>query len=312
MIDERIVQYIQKIVGKEHVKLSEPMKNHTTLRIGGLADCFVTPTNLGQIPQLIQALKTFEIDYYVIGNGSNLLVSDDGFQGVIIQLYNSYSDYSRCWCNDKKTVQFKALSGISMIKLAGIAAKEGCTGFEFASGIPGSLGGGVCMNAGAYGSELKDVIVSVTVCDRDGKLIELSKEELELGYRKSIIQEKNYIVLQVVIELKQDDPKIIKEKMESLAALRKEKQPLEYPSAGSTFKRPQGYYAGKLISDVGLKGFAVGGVKVSEKHAGFVVNTGMATAQDFIKLTDEVTRIVQEQTGVKLELEVKKLGFIEG
>ncbi len=312
MIDNHIVQYIQKIVGKERVKLSEPMKHHTTLKIGGPADCFVTPTDLRQIPQLIQALKNFNINYYVIGNGSNLLVSDDGFRGVIIQLYHHYSDYSICWCKDRKTVQFKAFSGISMIKLATIAAKEGCTGFEFASGIPGSLGGGVCMNAGAYGSELKDVILSATVCDRDGNLIELSKEALELGYRKSIIQEKNYIVLEAVIELKQDDPKAIKEKMESLAALRKEKQPLEYPSAGSTFKRPQGFYAGKLISDAGLKGFRVGGVQVSEKHAGFVVNTGMATAQDFIKLTDEVARIVQEQTGVKLELEVKKLGFIDG
>ena len=302
MIDEHIVQYIQKVVGKEHVKLSEPMKNHTTLKIGGPADCFVTPTNLRQIPPLIQALKRFNMNYYVIGNG---------FQGVIIQLYNHYSDYSSCWCNNKKTVRFKALSGISMVRLAAMAAKEGCTGFEFASGIPGSLGGGVCMNAGAYGSELKDVIVSATVCDRDGTLMELSKEALELGYRKSIIQEKNYIVLEVVIELKQDDPKAIKEKMESLAALRKEKQPLEYPSAGSTFKRPQGFYAGKLIADAGLKGFTVGGVQVSEKHAGFVVNTGMATAQDFIKLTDEVVRIVQEQTGVRLELEVKKLGFID-
>ena len=311
MSDEHIVQYIQKVVGKEHVKLSEPMKNHTTLKIGGPADCFVTPTNLRQIPPLIQALKRFNMNYYVIGNGSNLLVSDNGFQGVIIQLYNHYSDYSSCWCNNKKTVRFKALSGISMVRLAAMAAKEGCTGFEFASGIPGSLGGGVCMNAGAYGSELKDVIVSATVCDRDGTLMELSKEALELGYRKSIIQEKNYIVLEVVIELKQDDPKAIKEKMESLAALRKEKQPLEYPSAGSTFKRPQGFYAGKLIADAGLKGFTVGGVQVSEKHAGFVVNTGMATAQDFIKLTDEVVRIVQEQTGVRLELEVKKLGFID-
>lgn len=312
MIDEHIVQYIQKIVEKEHVKLSEPMKNHTTLKIGGLADCFVTPTGLRQVPQLIQALKNFNVDYYVIGNGSNLLVSDNGFRGVIIQLYNHYSDYSSCWCNNKKNIQFKALSGVSMVKLAAVAAKKGCTGLEFASGIPGSLGGGVCMNAGAYGSELKDVIVSATVCDRDGNLIELSKEELKLGYRKSVIQEKNYIVLEVIIELKQDDPKAIKEKMESLAALRKEKQPLEYPSAGSTFKRPQGFYAGKLIADAGLKGFTVGGVQVSEKHAGFVVNTGMATAQDFIKLTDEVARIVQEQTGVKLELEVKKLGFIDG
>lgn len=311
MIDEHIVQYIQEVVGKDNVKLSEPMKNHTTLRIGGPADCFVTPTNLQQIPLLIQALKKFNMDYYVIGNGSNLLVSDDGFQGIIIQLYNHYSDYSSCQCSDKKTVQFKVLSGMSMIKLATIAAKEGCTGFEFASGIPGSLGGGVCMNAGAYGSELKDVIVSATVCDRNGTLINLSKEALKLGYRKSIIQEKNYIVLEAVVELRQDDPKAIKEKMESLAALRKEKQPLEYPSAGSTFKRPQGFYAGKLISDVGLKGFTVGGVQVSEKHAGFVVNTGMATAQDFIKLTDEVVRIVQEQTGVKLELEVKKLGFMD-
>lgn len=311
MFDEHITQLIQNIVSKDNIKLSEPMKNHTTLKIGGEADCFVTPTDLEQIPQLIQLCKNFNVDYYVIGNGSNLLVSDKGFRGVIIQLYTHYADYMVNRFDGSKIVQFKASSGISMIKLAAIAEKEGCTGLEFASGIPGSLGGGVCMNAGAYGSELKDVIESVTVCDEDGNIIELSKEQLALGYRKSIIQEKNYIVLQVVIKLQEGDKKAIKEKMEALIAARKEKQPLEYPSAGSTFKRPQGYYAGKLIADAGLKGFAVGGAKVSEKHAGFVINTGTATAQDFITLTDEVVRIVQEQTGVKLELEVKKLGFMD-
>lgn len=311
MIDEYVVQSIQKIVGKNNIMLLESMKNHTTLKIGGKADCFVTPTNLGQIIQLIQLLKKFNIDYYVIGNGSNLLVSDEGFRGVIIQLYTHYADYSVHRFHESKNVQLKAYSGISMIKLAAIAARQGCTGLEFASGIPGSLGGGVCMNAGAYGGELKDVIVSATVCDTDGNIIELSKEQLAFGYRTSIIQEKNYIVLQVVIQLQEGDKKAIQEKMETFNTARKEKQPLEYPSAGSTFKRPQGYYAGKLISDAGLQGFSVGGVKVSEKHAGFVINTGNATAQDFIKLTDEVVHIVQKQTGVKLELEVKKLGFMD-
>jgi len=310
MIHEYVLKDIRRIVGEDNVKLSEPMKNHTTLRIGGIADCFVTPTDLQQIPQLIHLLKESDTNYYIIGNGSNLLVSDEGFRGVIIQLYSKFAacHFEKSEIGEK--VFCSALSGISMIKLAAVAAEKGLTGLEFASGIPGSLGGGVCMNAGAYGGELKDVIQSALVCDSGGRLVTLSCEQLALGYRTSIIQEKNDIVLQVVLALKTADKRLIAERMEQLSLARKEKQPLEYPSAGSTFKRPCGYYAGKLITDAGLKGFAIGGVRVSEKHAGFVVNTGGATAADFIRLTDKIVRIVYEQTGVKLELEVKKLGFM--
>ncbi|MBQ4284417.1 MAG: UDP-N-acetylmuramate dehydrogenase [Lachnospira sp.] len=286
------------------------MKMHTTFKIGGPADYYVTPVNKEQLKRLIELFNEEKIAFYIIGNGSNLLVSDEGYRGAIIQLYDKFSGYEIVSaCDDSDKVRVKALAGMSLIKLGRELAENSLTGFEFASGIPGSLGGAVVMNAGAYGGEIKDVIISATVLDRLGNEMLLTNDELELGYRTSVVAKKDLIVTEVELEFKKGDKEEIKKNMMELSRRRIDKQPLEYPSAGSTFKRPEGYFAGKLIEDAGLKGYAVGGAKVSDKHAGFVVNVGRATAKDVISLTDNVSEKVFEQFGVKLELEVKKLGF---
>ncbi len=304
-----LLMCIKEIVGESNVKVNEPMKAHTTFKIGGPADYFVTPTNMEQLDKLIKLFNDHGIDFYIVGNGSNLLVSDEGYRGAIIQIYDKFSGYELMETADKQKVKVKAMAGMSLVKLGREMAEAGLTGFEFASGIPGSIGGAVVMNAGAYGGELKDVIISATVMDRTGKKFILSKEELELGYRTSVVAKKNYIVTEVLLEFEKGDKELIKKQISELSGRRRDKQPLEYPSAGSTFKRPEGYFAGKLIEDAGLKGFSVGGAKVSEKHAGFVVNAGKATAKDVVELTDTVAEKVMEQFGVRLELEVKKLGF---
>ena len=306
-----------KILGEDNVKKSEPMKNHTTFRIGGDADLFVTPVNAAQIHDTVIYLKKAEVPYYVVGNGSNLLVSDAGYRGVIIQLYSRFAGYEILHDNcesavDKADVVYiRVQSGMSIIKLASIVAGYSLSVMEFASGIPGCIGGGIMMNAGAYGGEMKDIVVSASIMDEDGNIRKLDNKELEFGYRTSVLRPGKDIVIDVVIALHPGNQTEIRSRMAEIAASRKEKQPLEYPSAGSTFKRPEGYFAGKLISDAGLKGFTCGGACVSEKHAGFVVNKGNATAADVIKLTDEVSEKIYELNGVKLELEVKKLGFEE-
>ena len=289
-----------KILGEDNVKKSEPMKNHTTFRIGGDADLFVTPVNAAQIHDTVIYLKKAGVPYYVVGNGSNLLVSDAGYRGVIIQLYSRFAGYEILHDNcesavDKADVVYiRVQSGMSIIKLASIVA-----------------GYSIMMNAGAYGGEMKDIVVSASIMDEDGNIRKLDNKELEFGYRTSVLRPGKDIVIDVVIALHPGNQTEIRSRMAEIAASRKEKQPLEYPSAGSTFKRPEGYFAGKLISDAGLKGFTCGGACVSEKHAGFVVNKGNATAADVIKLTDEVSEKIYELNGVKLELEVKKLGFEE-
>lgn len=306
-----------KILGEDNVKKSEPMKNHTTFRIGGDADLFATPVNAEQIYDTVIYLKKAGVPYYVVGNGSNLLVSDAGYRGVIIQLYSRFAGYEILHDNcesavDKADVIYiRVQSGMSIIKLASIVAGYSLSGMEFASGIPGSIGGGIMMNAGAYGGEMKDIVVCASIMDEDGNIRKLDNKELEFGYRTSVLRPGKDIVIDVVIALHPGNQTEIRGRMAEIAASRKEKQPLEYPSAGSTFKRPEGYFAGKLISDAGLKGFTCGGACVSEKHAGFVVNKGNATAADVIKLTDEVSEKIYELNGVKLELEVKKLGFEE-
>ena len=315
MIDEKLLTLIKDIAGDCNVRLDEPMKKHTTFRIGGAADCFVTPETTEQIKQLILLLRENAVPYYVIGNGSNLLVSDEGFRGVIIQIYDKFNkhefvhDDTLSAADKSNIVKIKVQAGMNMGRLGNIAQQNSLTGFEFASGIPGTIGGGVVMNAGAYGGELKDILVSATVMDIDGNISILNNDELELGYRTSIIQKKSLIVLEAVIALRTGDKDKIRERMSELAAARRDKQPLEFPSAGSTFKRPEGHFAGKLVQDAGFKGFAVGGAKVADKHAGFVVNTCNATAHDVIKLTDMISDKVFEMFGVRLELEVKKLGF---
>ena len=252
---------------------------------------------------ILYFLNKSDIECCVIGNGSNLLVSDKGIRGVVIQLSDTFDEVE--YIDD---VTVKVMSGMMLSRLGNKLADKGLAGFEFATGIPGSVGGAVRMNAGAYGGEIKDIIVSADVLDRSGRLISLSRDELELGYRTSCIAAMDYIVVSAVFRLQKGDTDTIKALIKELAVKRRAKQPLEYPSAGSTFKRPQGFFAAKLIEDAGLKGVSVGGAMVSEKHSGFVVNTGNATAKDVCMLTDMVKDKVKQQSGVDLELEVIKLG----
>ena len=302
-MSDEIVTRLINITGKDNVRINEPMKNHTTFKIGGPAQYYVTPESVTQIQEVVSLCRDMNIPLHVIGNGSNILVGDDGVDGVVLALFNTFSDY------EIKANVITAQAGMSLIKLAVIALREGLTGLEFASGIPGSVGGAVYMNAGAYDGQMKDVVTSVTVLDEAGNIRILGRDELDMGYRTSAVAKHNMIVLQVIIELKAGDKEQIKDRMNQLSELRKQKQPLEYPSAGSTFKRPEGYFAGKLIADAGLKGYSIGGAAVSEKHAGFVVNMGGATAKDVVELTDYIKKRIMEQFGVTLELEVKRIGL---
>ena len=289
-------------LGSDNVKLQEPMSKHTTFRIGGPADFYLCPHSTKEVQQAVQICKEENLPYFILGNGSNLLVSDKGYRGVIIQLWKNFSDISVKGCC------ITAKAGALLSKVAAEALEAGLTGMEFASGIPGTIGGAVFMNAGAYGGEMKDIIKEVKVLDDQGEVRVLSNEEMKLGYRTSIVKEKGYTVLSAVLELKKGEPSVIRETMEDLKNRRTSKQPLDMPSAGSTFKRPEGYFAGKLIMDSGLRGFSVGGAQVSEKHCGFVVNKGGATAEYVTVLIREVQRRVKEKFGVELETEVRFLG----
>lgn len=289
-------------LGSDNVKLQEPMSKHTTFRIGGPADFYLCPHSTNEVQEIVEICKEEKLPYFVLGNGSNLLVSDKGYRGVVIQLWKNFSDITVKDC----CIQAKA--GALLSKVAAEALEAGLTGMEFASGIPGTIGGAAFMNAGAYGGEMKDIIKSVKVLDTQGEVRVLPKEELKMGYRTSIVKEKGYTVLSVELELTRGNQEEIRNTMEDLKERRTSKQPLEMPSAGSTFKRPEGYFAGKLIMDSGLRGFSVGGAQVSEKHCGFVVNKGGATAMDVLNLIREVQRRVKEQFGVDLETEVRFLG----
>jgi UDP-N-acetylmuramate dehydrogenase len=302
-MNDGIVNRLKSIVGETNVRVNEPMKNHTTFKIGGSARVFVTPEKPEQIQDIVNLGREQTVPIHIIGNGSNLLVSDEGVEGIVVAVFGKLAGYDIC----DTTINVQA--GMSLIALSNIAADAGLSGLEFASGIPGSVGGAIYMNAGAYDGQMSDVVVNVTVIDGDNNIEVLSAEDLDFGYRSSIIAKKNMIVLSARLQLTRANEIAIKSRMNEFSELRKLKQPLEYPSAGSTFKRPEGYFAGKLISDAGLKGYTVGGAQVSEKHAGFIVNTGNATAKDVVALCDYVTAQVFEKNGVKLELEVKKLGF---
>ena len=275
---------------------------HTTFRVGGPADYFVMPESSGEVQQVISLCREEKMPYYVIGNGSNLLVSDEGYRGVILQIYRTMSRI------EAEGTLIRAQAGALLSAIAAKAYENSLTGFEFAAGIPGTIGGASVMNAGAYGGEMKDVIRSVTVLDRDGKIRKIEREDLEMGYRISIISKEGYITLEAEIELSEGKPEEIKALMDDLRTMRVTKQPLEYPSADRTFKRPEGYFAGKLIQDTGLAGFQVGGAQVSEKHCGFVINKENATAADIDSLMRQVSEKVKEKFGVTLEPEVKRLG----
>lgn len=301
-MNEEIKQKFCREFGSDRVLLEEPMKRHTTFRIGGPAEVFVIPGNLEEVQRILEICRTEDLPYFILGNGSNLLVSDKGYQGVVVQLYRNFGQIR------VEDSRIHAQAGALLSGIAAAAREASLTGFEFAGGIPGTLGGAVVMNAGAYGGEMKDVLKEVTVLTPEGGVLTLQADELHMGYRTSVIKEAGYIVLEAVISLEKGDQEEIRSRMQELAGMRTSKQPLSYPSAGSTFKRPEGYFAGKLIMDSGLRGYQVGGAQVSEKHCGFVINTGNATAKDVTTLMSDVQRIVMEKFGVKLEPEVKFLG----
>lgn len=290
-------------VGEGCVKTQEPMYKHTTFRIGGNADFFVTPDSVEGVKKVVEICGEKKIPCYVIGNGSNLLVSDEGFRGVILQIGNQLSG-----CEKSQDV-WKVQAGAMLTKIANEMAREGYTGMEFAVGIPGTVGGAVTMNAGAYGGEIKDVITKAVVLKRNGEILTLNKEQLQLGYRTSVIAKEEYVVLEVEFRLEKGNVQEIKELCDRNTKARLEKQPLEFPSAGSTFKRPEGYFAGKLIMDAGLRGYSVGDAQVSEKHCGFLINKGKATAKDMVSLIQYIQKKVKETYGVTLETEVKMIGF---
>ena len=286
----------------ERIKTGEPMKWHTTFRTGGPAAYFATPSCTEELSAIIKLCRQENMPYYILGNGSNLLISDKGYDGVMISMGEGFS---QIW---NEGSQIRAGAGALLSRIARQALALSLTGFEFAAGIPGTLGGAVVMNAGAYGGEMKQVLVSAQVLTKEGEIRTVPAEELELGYRTSSIQKEEQIVLSALLKLELGDKSRIRARMEELAEKRKEKQPLEYPSAGSTFKRPEGYYAGKLIMEAGLRGFSIGGAQVSEKHCGFIINRENATSSDIIELCRQVRDKVKAKFGVELEMEIKRLG----
>lgn len=301
-ISSSIYEFLSVHVPKEDIFPDEPMCRHTTFRVGGEAQYFVRISSREQLLRIIPYLKQVEVPFFILGNGSNLLVGDKGYQGVILQIGDRMNQITV----EGEHIRVQAGALLSQIAKAALDAE--LTGLEFASGIPGTIGGGVVMNAGAYGGEMKQVVEQVTVMDKEGELLELSGENMEFEYRTSIIKNRPFIVLQVCLKLARGKGEEIRAKMEDLSRRRREKQPLEYASAGSTFKRPEGHYAGKLIMDAGLRGYSIGGACVSEKHCGFVVNKGKATAADVAEVIFEVKERVKDRFGVTLEPEVIFLG----
>lgn len=298
------LEELKKVIAAEQILTDEPMSRHITFRVGGPADILVQP-KADEMPEIIRLCQQEQMPYTIIGNGSNLLVSDRGIRGMVIELSGRISNVRVEGCS------VYAEAGAMLSKVAVAAAKAGLTGMEFASGIPGTIGGAVVMNAGAYGGELSHIVKSVTVLDQEGQTKRLTAEEMDYGYRHSCVMDHSYIVLEAELGLKEGDKEVITAYMQELTDRRAQKQPLEYPSAGSTFKRPQGYFAGKLIMDAGLRGFSVGGAQISEKHCGFVINKGNATASDIVSLMKHVQDEVRKQFGVGLEPEVRKLGDFE-
>lgn len=298
MISETVVKALENFLPTENIHLNEPMSRHTTFRIGGNADCLLEIESVEQLSKIKNYLRKLEVPYLVIGNGSNLLISDEGYRGIVLSVGEAFSQVR------VEGELMIAQAGALMSKIANVALENSLTGFEFASGIPGTIGGGVVMNAGAYDGELKNVVTMVKVVDSEGNLLELDAETMEFGYRTSAIKNTGFTAVEVQIRLQQGERAKIKARMDELTAKRREKQPLEYPSAGSTFKRPEGHFAGALIMEAGLRGFQIGGAQVSEKHCGFVINKGGATAEDVRNLIAHVQKKVKEQSGVDLEPEV--------
>ena len=300
-MNDQFLTELENIMAGSGIFMEEPMKKHTTFRVGGPADVLVQPDETALVA-ILALCRQYYVSYSFIGNGSNLLVGDKGIRGVVIEMTDPMGNI------EVHGTRITAQAGAMLSKIANTAASNGLGGMEFAAGIPGSVGGAVVMNAGAYGGEMKDIIERVYVLDENGAQLELDRTALDLSYRHSCIPDKKYIVTKVVLELVPRNEAEIRSEMKELNEKRAEKQPLQYPSAGSTFKRPEGYFAGKLIMDAGLRGYQVGGAQVSEKHCGFVINKGDATAADICQLMRDVSDKVQAQFGVVLEPEVKMIG----
>lgn len=302
VISQAVSEALQRFVPAENILYREPLKKHTTFRVGGEADCIVQIENEKQLADLLGYLARVEIPYFIMGNGSNLLAGDKGYRGIVLQLSDKINRI-RVEGN-----RIYAQAGAFLSQVAKTACEQGLTGLEFAAGIPGTVGGGIVMNAGAYDGEMKMVTETVTVLDKEGRKLDLDNDTMEFGYRTSAIKNSPFIVTECCFLLREGDSKEIAAKMDDFQRRRKEKQPLEYPSAGSTFKRPEGHFAGKLIMDAGLAGMKVGGAQVSEKHCGFVINAGDASAKDIRQLIDHIQEEVERQFSVRLEPEVIFMG----
>ena len=298
MISAAVVEALKGMVPEENIRFQESMAGHTTFRIGGPADCFLQLENEEQLIKVKKYLNLVEEPYFVLGNGSNLLVSDSGYRGVILQIGQKMS---RIRVEGDRIV---AQAGAPLAQVSKTACEHGLSGLEFASGIPGTLGGAAVMNAGAYDGEMSQVVTLVRMVNKEGESMELDNETMEFGYRHSSLRRQPFTVTEVTLQLKEGSKEEILARMEELSARRREKQPLEYPSAGSTFKRPEGYFAGKLIMDAGMRGFQIGGARVSDKHCGFIINTGKATAEDVKDVIAEVQARVKERFHVELEPEI--------
>ena len=297
----RYIDSFKKIYNDSEIKIDENMSNHIHFKVGGPVDILLIPSKVNQVVETLKICKNENIPYFIIGNGSNLLVKDGGIRGVVIKLSNLLSI-------EVKDNTIKASSGTLLEDVSKKAVENSLTGFEFACGIPGTVGGAVFMNAGAYDGEIAHVIESAEIIDEECNIVRLSNKDLDFGYRSSIVMKKGYTVLSAVFKLEKGQVKTIKELVDDLTNKRESKQPLEYPSAGSTFKRPTGYFAGKLIQDAGLKGYSIGGAAVSEKHSGFVINKGNATAKDITDLIKYIQDEVKRQFGVELHPEVRIIG----
>lgn len=293
---------LKNIINIENIKFDEPMKNHTSFKVGGNCDVLITPSSVDEIVNIIKHLKDKNIKYTIIGNGSNLLVKDGGIRGVVIKIA---SNLSKIEINSEEVY---VESGAMLSTISKAFTREGLEGFEFAAGIPGTVGGAISMNAGSYGGEMKDIVTSVEVLDTDGNIINLSNEDMKFSYRRSLLTDEDYIVLSVKMKLKRGCSEQIRNNIKEMTKKRVTNQPLNMPSAGSTFKRPEGYIAAKLIDDAGLKGLTLRGAQVSDKHAGFIVNIGNASAKDILDLMYIVKNIVKSKFNVELEEEVKILG----
>lgn len=299
---EVALKEMRRILNDDQILLDVPMKEHTSMRVGGKAKMLVLPSSVSEILETVKYLYENNIPYYVIGNGTNLIVHDSGYSGVIIKISDNFSSVAI----DENIITAK--SGASIVSVSNMACENSLSGLEFAAGIPGTVGGAVVMNAGAYDGEMKDVVFETTCIDNAANVVGLSFDDMQFGYRTSRMQKDNLVVLEVKMRLQGGNKDEIREKMKDLNKRRREKQPLNFPSAGSIFKRPEGYFAGKLIEEAGLRGYQIGGAQVSEKHCGFIINTGTATASDVIELIEFIKKRVYETSGVMLQQEVKILG----